>query len=530
MSVRKLVTAAGSGDTPRTPKTPTADDDDDFQYAPGTTVVHHKRKKIRQSLGYDFDAESGAAAEDAEHVPLAVAALASSEDQPEGEEPELGPKRVETTWVVWGTWETINHTTAEINDECSKICKAKLRAAGMDKLPATHKHLPTDLGFWKYKDQTFTAKGRCVTKYYRCPLAHRTECPHKVRAKNYGGSVILEGTEGHAEFLHIDKNSKILSWRQTNAIAAAVRTAPHQSAASIRRNLVNLESPTKIVEPKMLAKVRRVVRKERDHLTTCNLNGVHVDGSYGSLTEFCRAIKFSTLIEQHNDPAVDFHLDFFQTVCIGSDIDAQTNTIFIALTNVWMLCEIARVRNSKWALQIQGDGTFKVCVEAVCLLGLGVNRVGAHFHPVALLIVPDGAETEDAWTQLWKCVRYAMHRLFNKFRPCPLADCKLCVCISDLKDSDEWGPIIRGENFQRHRILDIDYATGDNNWAWANFCANELGLSANVCSSHTTGTIYIYVEYMWNSDGFDLQPLPAPLPSSAVSSRTLPTTTISTTT
>ena len=43
MAVRKLVTVAGSGDKPRTPTTPLADDDDDFEYAPGTTVVHHKR-------------------------------------------------------------------------------------------------------------------------------------------------------------------------------------------------------------------------------------------------------------------------------------------------------------------------------------------------------------------------------------------------------------------------------------------------------------------------------------------------------
>ena len=497
MAARKLVTVAGSGDKPRTPTTPEADDDDDFQYAPGTTVVRHKRKKIRQSLSYSFDAAADRddAADEgaADDVPVPAAELAAPEDQVECDVEEAGPKRVPTRWTVWGSWDTINHTTAEVNAELSKLCKANLRAAGMEKLPATHKHLPTDLGFWKYKDQHYTAQGRCLTKYYRCPLAHRTDCPHKVRVKYFGGSVVLEGTAGHPEFLHIDKNTKILSWRQTNAIAAAVRLAPHQSASSIRRNLVNLESPSKVVEPKMLSKVRRIVRKERDHLTTCNLNGVQVDGSYGSLTELCKAIKFNTMIERHNDPAVDFHMDFFQTVCIGSDIDAQTNTIFIALTNVWMLCEIARVRNSKWALQIQGDGTFKVCAEAVCLLGLGVNRVGAHFHPVALLIVPDGAETEDAWTQLWKCVRYAMHRLFIKFRPCPLRDCKLCVCIQDLMDSDEWGAVIRGENFIQHRQINVDYATGDNNWAWANFCANELRLSANVCSSHCTGTLqFVY--------------------------------------
>jgi hypothetical protein len=138
--------------------------------------------------------------------------------------------------------------------------------------------------------------------------------------KYYGSTVVLEGTEGHPEFRHIDKNTKILSWRQVNAITPAVR---------------------------------RLVKKRRDELTLVQLAGVQVDGSYGSLTQLCKAIKFRDLVSKHNDPDTDFHLDFFQTVCIGADIDAGTNQIFIALSNVWMLCEIARVKNSQWALQVQ---------------------------------------------------------------------------------------------------------------------------------------------------------------------------------
>ena len=98
----------------------------------------------------------------------------------------------------------------------------------------------------------------------------------------------------------------------------------------------------------------------------------------------------------------------------------------MALINIWMLCEIPRIRNSKWALQLQGDGTFNLCAEAICLLGMGVNRAGAHFHPVALLIVPYGTENEDAWTQMWKCILHAIHCLFIKVQLCPLGDCQTC--------------------------------------------------------------------------------------------------------
>jgi hypothetical protein len=86
MAARRLVTVAGSGDKPRTPTTPLADDDDDFEYAPAATVVRHKRKKIQQSLAYSFDAAAaGGDAADGEDLPLAAAEIAPREEQVEGE-------------------------------------------------------------------------------------------------------------------------------------------------------------------------------------------------------------------------------------------------------------------------------------------------------------------------------------------------------------------------------------------------------------------------------------------------------------
>ena len=480
MSAAESVAKSGKARSVLT--SPIADDDEDFaepfskQKQPPKEC--RRPKVVRKSLDSDFDSVAApATADESEHADAEIVA-ADAQDK---------KSRVPTKWVRLQSWETVSYTTPEILAECKHIGNGKLRSAGLDKLPATHKPKPTDLGNWKFKELTHTESGACVTHYYKCPLAYRTHCPHKLRILYYAGVAHLEITEGHETFEHDDKNKKRLGWKQINAIAAAVRVAPNQTATSIRRNLGNFASPTKDVAPELLPSVRRLVSKVRGDITRVNLHGVEVDGSYGSLTELCKAIDFRTLVERHNAADNEYHLDMFETVCIGHDIEADSNVIFIALTNIWMLCEIARIKNSNWALQIQGDGTFNLCAEEVCLLGLGVNRAGAHYHPVSLLIVPDGSETEDAWTQLWRCVRHGIHRLFTKFQPCPLADCSTCCTIRDIMGEEAWAKIVRSEPFAEHRQIEVDYGSGDNNWPWSNFCTNELGLSALVCSSHATG-------------------------------------------
>ena len=289
-----------------------------------------REKDTRKSLADDFDSVAGSASLESGQPPHVG----------EAEDEMSDKKRRPTVWQRLRSWDTSLHTQSEILEMCSELAKARLRSAGIPKLPATHKPKVTDLGFWKFKEPTTTEKGACLTHYYRCPLAHRTGCPHKIRVLYYAGVVHFEGTEGHSDFNHVDQNEKILSWRQVNAIADAVRVAPNQAASSIRRNLGNFNSPTKEVVPSLLPAVRRLVKRERDDLTRVHLAGIEVDGSYGSLSQLCRAIDFRTLVARHNEPSDDFHADLFQTVCIGHDIDGGSNVIFIALTNIWMLCEI----------------------------------------------------------------------------------------------------------------------------------------------------------------------------------------------
>jgi len=254
MSAAESVAKSGKARSVLT--SPIADDEDDFlepsSKAKETQQQRRRPKVVRKSLDSEFDSVAApASADESAHADEEIGAADAREKK----------SRVPSKWVRLQSWETISYSNTEILRECKHIGNAKLRAAGIDKLPATHKPMPSDLGNWKFKEPTYTESGACVTHYYKCPLAHRTKCPHKLRILYYAGTAHLEITEGHETYEHDDVNKKRLGWKQINAIAAAVRVAPNQSATRIRRNLGNFASPTREVAPQLLPSVRRLVSK-----------------------------------------------------------------------------------------------------------------------------------------------------------------------------------------------------------------------------------------------------------------------------
>jgi hypothetical protein len=141
---------------------PTADDDEDFEEPTPRDkgpAKQGRRKQCRKSLGSDFDSVAASPAADA-----SANADAEMEDEEDAQDKK---SRLPANWVRLQTWETISYSHAEILRECKQIGNAKLRAAGIDKLPATHKPRPSDLGNWKFKDPTTTELGACLTHYYR---------------------------------------------------------------------------------------------------------------------------------------------------------------------------------------------------------------------------------------------------------------------------------------------------------------------------------------------------------------------------
>jgi hypothetical protein len=75
----------------------------------------------------------------------------------------------------------------------------------------------------------------------------------------------------------------------------------------------------------------------RAQLTDQQLQGVEINDLFGSLEALSKAKCFATLVTQHNDLNDYYHLDMFETVVIGSDLQAELDIVHLNITSLWFL-------------------------------------------------------------------------------------------------------------------------------------------------------------------------------------------------
>ena len=59
---------------------------------------------------------------------------------------------------------------------------------------------------------------------------------------------------------------------------------------------------------------------------------------------------------------------------------------------------VLRAISTGWVFQLNGDATVNFCKSAVDMIGLGVNSLGNHIHPLCLLIITHSTESELTYT------------------------------------------------------------------------------------------------------------------------------------
>ena len=182
------------------------------------------------------------------------------------------------------------------------------------------------------------------------------------------------------------------------------------------------------------------------------------------------------------------HLSLHLPYVIGYSVDSshqdigKSAGIFIVLSNIWMLLNIGRALNSGWPLQIQGDATFTVCAEAVGVLGIGVNSLGASNHWLALAIIPEDRESAEMYKQTWISISNAFHMLMTRYRKCYRAKCSVCEAVFSIKEQPHVQELLQDDDFNIRRILPVRLAGSDNSEAWRKFCREALNLPADQCS------------------------------------------------
>jgi hypothetical protein len=138
----------------------------------------------------------------------------------------------------------------------------------------------------------------------------------------------MRGTHDATSHAPEKDKSKFLKLQQIEAIRTGVRIAPKQSAKHLRRNLM-FSSPPKRIGPDLARSVERRVRRLRAELTSekLEMDGAVMDDSYSALEKFVESKWFETLLEQHNDPDCDYHINLFEPIVIGKDLNPSDDIV-----------------------------------------------------------------------------------------------------------------------------------------------------------------------------------------------------------
>ena len=114
---------------------------------------------------------------------------------------------------------------------------------------------------------------------------------------------ILQRSGEHRKISHIVDKSIYLKVAQKDVIRDAVRLQPLTTGTSVRRNLRNM-SPQAQVSPQLKDSVRRLVQQVKVSVMAEELDGVKMDGSYGSIAALAEVKAFKPRVKAHNAEVV----------------------------------------------------------------------------------------------------------------------------------------------------------------------------------------------------------------------------------
>ena len=167
---------------------------------------------------------------------------------------------------------------------------------------------------------------------------------------------------------------------------------------------------------------------------------------------------------------------------IGRQILASDRTVFLTFANPFDLLNLFRSVASGYDVQLQGDVTAKASQAALNKLGFGVNMLGSSFAPLSFTLIPAECESAAAYREAWTGTKAAIRALIA-LPVCDKEECKMCTCITELRENGTVACCLQGYPYKKEKELPISFALGDNSSAFQKFVTEQLQLAANVCQT-----------------------------------------------
>ena len=207
-----------------------------------------------------------------------------------------------------------------------------------------------------------------------------------------------------------------------------------------------------------------------------------MDNTIGSLAKSADALWLGNGMNKHIARNV---LTFSKEYIVRQQIMEEDRTVFLTFANVWNLLNIFRAVGSGYAVQLQGDLTYKASKAALNKLCFAVNMLGSHFAQVTYSLIPTDCESSEAYKQAWNGTKAAARRVMS-ITLCYADDCKTCKYINDLKQNETVAACLAGRPYKQDKELPISYTLGDKSQAWQKFCREERKVPTNMCQTHAT--------------------------------------------
>jgi hypothetical protein len=299
-----------------------------------------------------------------------------------------------------------------------------------------------------------------------------------------GDKVQLFVSGEHTTDSHADGRG-ISTVKQLAAVESSVRSAPLAVGSQVHANLKDFSPGKHVASDKAnQASVARLVRKHRKELMAARIPGINLDDTEGAIVRLAQSRSLSRHIKKHNDPADPYHLNEHQTFCLGYQF--KDGVTFMCFSTTHMLLNLARMENCGWQKQIHLDGAFNWCVKDFGLIGIGCNRMGAHFNPISLSIV--NSESAAAIESSWDASVKGMYSVFKNCRLCDSAECGFCVQVREQHMKPHMRALLLSEDAQRNHFP-VDKPSSDCTKAFFSFSKKKFGPNVKMqnCCQHATG-------------------------------------------
>ena len=325
-------------------------------------------------------------------------------------------------------------------------------------------------------------EGLCSTvDTYYCAERHGYGCKKQLKLVTTTSELIIYRLGIHERADHSVYVGKRLSKEQKKFVQSAVKCNPSTLPSTVRRGSHNLDDAAMHIMPKHRRAVANLVAICRQEFHEKKLGVATTKwGPKAVLRHIATTADAYDVLRLHSGGRHPVKLD--DVICLGHQI--SDGVVFVSLSTFSLSLNMFSTLNSAHPVVYQGDSTFKIAKEELCITTANTNELGNKNHIVALAITT--VECSMGYGALYSYLVRILHAV--KDLDCRNPECELCEEMRGIRSRPQFKAWSSGIVPQALLSFPISFTMSDNTGKFFKF-ARDLIPSAlrNGCRGHFLG-------------------------------------------